>query len=201
MCGFCRARAFVYVLCQNTENGCCGVFGTEAVLRWWEGDVGSHFGKDQPLKNFKRVAKWWYWFVRRWLCRWFSRGLSCLVSRCWTVLWWMENLKMSVRILMAIETKYFSWLYEMPSGPTADAGVVCSIAFWVMFGMKGGEGHWLFSCRWGCVVVWKWRREVFLSRFDCSLEEVIGFLLVAMPSCVSGVSVSVLLRSRMTLQS
>ena len=44
---------------------------------------------------------------------------------------------MSVRTPMATVPSCFRWLYKMPSGPTEEVGFVCSIACFVMLGVKG----------------------------------------------------------------
>ena len=77
---------------------------------------------------------------------------------------WMENIKMSVRALMATCPRCFRCMHGTPSGPTADVGLFCSIACLVMFGVKGGGsplwgatcvGLCLFSCQCGRVGIWK----------------------------------------------
>ena len=85
-----------------------------------------------------------------------------------------------------------------------------SIADLVMLGVIGGEGSVLGRCL-RCVLLsnlsvgWCGSLEIvakcLMRRFDCSLGEGIVLLFVVMASCVSGVSVYVLLRLLMSLQS
>ena len=79
---------------------------------------------------------------------------------------WMENLKMSVRALMATCPRCFRCMHETPSGPTADVGLFCSIACLIMFGVKvGGSQLWGASCVGFClfcfvdVVMWESGKE------------------------------------------
>ena len=68
---------------------------------------------------------------------------------------------MLVRAPMATGLSCFRCLYEMPPGPTQEMGFVCSIACFVMLGVKGGRGSFC-----GCCVL-----SIFLSSVWCgSLE-------------------------------
>ena len=48
----------------------------------------------------------------------------------------IHRLKMSVRAPMATGPSCFRYRYEMSSGPTEEVDLVCSIAFFVMLGVK-----------------------------------------------------------------
>ena len=88
-----------------------------------------------------------------------SFQMSRMVFRC------MDRLKMSVRALRATGPSSFRCLYEMPSWANR-GGEFCLI--YCLFRHVGGERRsgivlgalhaldfYLFSCRWGCVVVWR----------------------------------------------
>ena len=50
---------------------------------------------------------------------------------------WIDRSKLSIRAPMATGPNCFRCLYEIPSGPTDEVGIVCSVAFFVMLGLKG----------------------------------------------------------------
>ena len=72
-----------------------------------------------------------------------------------TMFCWIENLKMSVRVLMATRPRCFRCMYETPSGPTADVGLFRSISCLFMFGVEVHCEALLFVN----VVVWESGKE------------------------------------------
>ena len=56
------------------------------------------------------------------------------------VFYLIDRLKMSVRAPIATGSSCFRCLYEMPSESTEEVGFVCSIACFVLLGVKGGGG-------------------------------------------------------------
>ena len=63
-----------------------------------------------------------------------------------TVLYRIDRLDMSVRAPMATGPSCFRCLYEMPSEPKEEVGFVCSIACFVMLGVKGDWGSFCGRC-------------------------------------------------------